>query len=339
MYFFTIITMYPEYLIYNHPIYDEYFDDETIDDHLSIFFWDFDNILQDILLHSENIGYIYIIHAKETTRFKIGRTSNIKRRLKELTYQSPYQLVLYYYYPSFDTVFDEKNLHSLLKSYRKHGEWFDLISTQSQNTLYEFLFQDQSKLSKLGYKSAAKYLCSTKLSNIIAHRLLTSYPSPRNNWITGIRDNYYKNVSVSQRFYECKEYKLFEFNYAEYLEASEYNELYRYLCNKIDVFSNEIMQDLIVLIEQIILYTYVKSLNFGRDFFEYLVIDIFKTFIIDIIKSISNLFLNEITMEAYYNYTLHLIRKEILLYKTNIDLPNTTLKTEDLKNISKKVQI
>lgn len=71
-------------------------------------------------------GFVYIAHAVETPRYKIGRTNNVDLRIESLNEQSCYPIKLIYYHQFDDCVAQEKRLHRLLKEYRVHGEWFEL---------------------------------------------------------------------------------------------------------------------------------------------------------------------------------------------------------------------
>lgn len=69
-------------------------------------------------------GWVYLIHAEGTNRYKIGRTIDISRRVAELTYQSPYPLEIISYFKSDYPSEDELALHEKFADRRVHGEWF-----------------------------------------------------------------------------------------------------------------------------------------------------------------------------------------------------------------------
>lgn len=76
-------------------------------------------------------GYIYLMRCKDTDRYKIGRTNNLKVRIKQLNPpQSPYQIemVCSSYVP--DSYLLEKTLHYLYMENRVRGEWFELNEKQ-----------------------------------------------------------------------------------------------------------------------------------------------------------------------------------------------------------------
>ncbi|BAZ39447.1 hypothetical protein NIES4101_54000 [Calothrix sp. NIES-4101] len=72
-------------------------------------------------------GYIYLIHAQGTSRYKIGLTTrSVEERFAELnSSQSAYPLKLVAS-AKFPNVHDaEKNLHDKYRNNRAHGEWFE----------------------------------------------------------------------------------------------------------------------------------------------------------------------------------------------------------------------
>lgn len=75
--------------------------------------------------YSVSEGYVYLIHAEGTNRYKVGRTKSISRRIRELKSQSPYPLKLVDCYWSPDADSDEKWFHTLYGHWKVHGEWFD----------------------------------------------------------------------------------------------------------------------------------------------------------------------------------------------------------------------
>ena len=75
-------------------------------------------------------GYIYLIDGGNGL-FKIGKTiRHPKDRLKDMQTMCPVQLELVYYFESKDLVNVERILHHNLKSFRRHGEWFELSDKQ-----------------------------------------------------------------------------------------------------------------------------------------------------------------------------------------------------------------
>lgn len=73
-------------------------------------------------------GYVYLIRAEGTDRYKIGRSVNPVARHQTLTKQSPYPLRIAECFWTPDCISDERFLHETLASYRVFGEWFEFDS-------------------------------------------------------------------------------------------------------------------------------------------------------------------------------------------------------------------
>ncbi len=73
-------------------------------------------------------GFVYLIHAKGSPRFKLGRTffSPMHPLSKINEGQQPYPLVLVHSFQTDDCVRDEIRLHSLFYQYNVYSEWFEL---------------------------------------------------------------------------------------------------------------------------------------------------------------------------------------------------------------------
>jgi hypothetical protein len=71
-------------------------------------------------------GYIYLLHAVGTNRYKIGLTKNVVRRIAALAKQSPFPVEVIHHYQTNDMKREESLLHDAFKEYRVHGEWFEL---------------------------------------------------------------------------------------------------------------------------------------------------------------------------------------------------------------------
>ncbi|MEH2029795.1 MAG: GIY-YIG nuclease family protein [Nostoc sp.] len=74
---------------------------------------------------SKNAGWIYLIHAQGTKRYKIGRSVEPIKRHETLKNQSPYPLKIVNSFYTIHAVSDEKQLHDLNQMERVHGEWFE----------------------------------------------------------------------------------------------------------------------------------------------------------------------------------------------------------------------
>lgn len=68
----------------------------------------------------DNPWLTYIMSAQGTDRVKIGKTTDLPTRLKDLQTGCPYQLVVLCVLPGKR----ERELHSLFSSSRVRGEWF-----------------------------------------------------------------------------------------------------------------------------------------------------------------------------------------------------------------------
>ena len=66
---------------------------------------------------------VYVIHAPEVGRLKIGQTKNLKQRLKALKAFSPVELRLVASFPP-ESGHSEGSLHRRFGASRLHGEWF-----------------------------------------------------------------------------------------------------------------------------------------------------------------------------------------------------------------------
>jgi hypothetical protein len=89
---------------------------------------------------SDKPGYVYLIHARGTRRFKIGLTTrSIEQRFAELNgSQSPYPLELLEVIETDNVSATEGYLHSKFSHQRRHGEWFEFSNKQLREVLREF---------------------------------------------------------------------------------------------------------------------------------------------------------------------------------------------------------
>lgn len=71
---------------------------------------------------SKNCGYVYFIKSKD--KVKIGYSTNIKRRIKELSICNPEKLELIYFIPGNKNL--EWSLHNRFDFQHIRGEWFQL---------------------------------------------------------------------------------------------------------------------------------------------------------------------------------------------------------------------
>ncbi len=85
-------------------------------------------------------GYIYLINAKGTRRYKIGLTTrDVEQRFDELNgSQSPYPLELVTYIETDNVTETEGYLHQRYAFQRRHGEWFEFTNRELKGVLREF---------------------------------------------------------------------------------------------------------------------------------------------------------------------------------------------------------
>ena len=71
-------------------------------------------------------GFVYLVHAVKTSRFKIGRSKDVLRRMSALQYASPFKIryVYHAYVSSMNEI--EMQLHQKFQPKREIGEWFTL---------------------------------------------------------------------------------------------------------------------------------------------------------------------------------------------------------------------
>lgn len=72
---------------------------------------------------SKTTGFIYLIHAVGTKRFKIGFAIDPERRLRHLSTGSPFQLELLAVRKG--PQHHEAQMHRYFAEYRVNGEWFE----------------------------------------------------------------------------------------------------------------------------------------------------------------------------------------------------------------------
>jgi len=98
-------------------------------------------LTQDVLdRYRANQGYVYLIHAVGTDRYKIGRSINPPVRLETLKKQSPYPLQIVECFWSPDAIADEIGIHKIFAEYRAYGEWFEFTKSHPDKSQYlEFI--------------------------------------------------------------------------------------------------------------------------------------------------------------------------------------------------------
>ncbi|MCX5365906.1 GIY-YIG nuclease family protein [Streptomyces sp. NBC_00124] len=71
---------------------------------------------------SESVEVVYVLGTPGSNTVKIGRTTNLKKRLADIQRMSPVPLFVLWTSPGGSDL--ETNLHRHFKSIRSHGEWF-----------------------------------------------------------------------------------------------------------------------------------------------------------------------------------------------------------------------
>jgi hypothetical protein len=70
-------------------------------------------------------GFIYVLEAFEGV-YKIGRTAEFSRRVKQLQVLLPFPATIAYAFFTIEHVYVEERLHDQFASQRLNGEWFHL---------------------------------------------------------------------------------------------------------------------------------------------------------------------------------------------------------------------
>lgn len=69
---------------------------------------------------------IYLINLESTSLYKIGRTKDIKKRMKQLQTGASFPLILIHEFSTGDEESKlEKTIHRAFAHYKTQGEWFD----------------------------------------------------------------------------------------------------------------------------------------------------------------------------------------------------------------------
>ncbi|MFB2891978.1 GIY-YIG nuclease family protein [Aerosakkonemataceae cyanobacterium BLCC-F50] len=74
-------------------------------------------------------GIVYVIRAGHSNLYKIGRTTNIDRRLRQLQNMNSQPLTIVTLIRCHDAIAVETCLHQKFKLHRRQGEWFELTPT------------------------------------------------------------------------------------------------------------------------------------------------------------------------------------------------------------------
>src|SRR5262245_21221533 len=73
----------------------------------------------------QKVGWVYLIHARETPYYKIGASRDVEHRLHNLQSASPFALEVEHAVASSQPGRLEAALHAAFASRRVRGEWFE----------------------------------------------------------------------------------------------------------------------------------------------------------------------------------------------------------------------
>lgn len=132
--------------------------------------------------------WIYIIRDNEHRCFKVGKTNNIPRRLKQLQKQPTllckphdFEVVVAWWLPESE----EKEIHRMMGNYHIRGEWFgfsnyEIGELRAWYADYEKYDggTDSDRPWSPTYKSVL-----TPQQEAIIHRYITKVPSNRQEWL------------------------------------------------------------------------------------------------------------------------------------------------------------
>lgn len=79
----------------------------------------------------DKAGYVYVIRS-DTGHYKIGRTSNVPKRMNLFLVKLPFEFEIVTYFPCHNMFAIESYLHNIYSSKRTNGEWFLLADTDVQ---------------------------------------------------------------------------------------------------------------------------------------------------------------------------------------------------------------
>lgn len=114
-------------------------------------------ILFNVLVESEGV---YVIQIQNTDNYKIGRTKNIRRRIKEFSTGNPYNIKLLYFIRTKHYTSLEKHLHLSFKENRATREWFtfnDLEFKQLEALLGYIQINGTGQFEVFNIKSVSTY--------------------------------------------------------------------------------------------------------------------------------------------------------------------------------------
>ena len=93
---------------------------------------------KDKLKNSSKSSLIYVVRTRDENIVKIGRTSNIWKRLNRLQMGTPKKLDLLMFWMCFDISKVESALHTIFHPNRLHGEWFEFGSNTYKSNIWKY---------------------------------------------------------------------------------------------------------------------------------------------------------------------------------------------------------
>jgi hypothetical protein len=80
---------------------------------------------------------VYLINAKTTNTYKIGRSATVNDRIKAIQTSNGYKIILIKTFDCLNCKMLEKRLHNLFKINRMQGEWFSFTESELNNCILE----------------------------------------------------------------------------------------------------------------------------------------------------------------------------------------------------------
>ena len=136
-------------------------------------------------------GYVYIIWAKKTSWFKIGKSNNVDRRFAQISPKLMHETMVVRRWAVPFMSKAEVYLHKIFEKYRGNGEWFNLPKTTILE-IFEDLAWEYAELLNAVYwhelmacykrKSLAEYQC-------FCRKILQEYGDPGARSTDGFKGN------------------------------------------------------------------------------------------------------------------------------------------------------
>lgn len=183
-------------------------------------------------------GYVYLMLAEGSPRFKIGYSANVKKRRSELSYQSPYPIKEIFSFWSPNARLDEAKLHTAFAKYRVYGEWFECLDFKQ---LHPFSKWEYQKFVPLPFESwILRELGRFRIKNILT--ILAEYEHDDTSELTKRIKDYYADGFVSPvrlavidkffsiQFVEILQRSIREYDAPEWVLESVNDSTWQWLC-------------------------------------------------------------------------------------------------------------